>query len=287
MAGGADNDTLRGGSANDVLAGGDGVDTLNGAGGRDAYFGEADGDTIQARDGVAERIACGGGNDLVNNDFADIIAECERGTDNDGDRFSASVDCNDANARIFPGAPEVLGNGIDEDCDGADDRDLDRDNDNFPIPGDCDDSNARIHPGAREIRGNRVDENCDRLAEPFRVLRSLVTAGWRLGPSYTDLLTLVVRNAPRGAHIVVRCKGRGCAFHKAKRRKVRRDLAPVRLDPFFGRGRLRPGARVTIRVTASGTIGRTYTYRIVDDAAPSTRILCRAPSAKRSKPCAG
>jgi hypothetical protein len=181
----------------------------------------------------------------------------------------------------------VLDNGIDEDCDGADDRNLDRDNDHFPIPGDCDDSNPRIHPGAREIRGNRVDENCDRLAEPFRVLRSLVTAGWRLGPSYTDLLTLVVRNAPRGARVVVRCKGRGCAFHKAKRRKVRRDLAPVRLDRFFGRGRLRPSARVTIRVTASGTIGRTYTYRIVDDAAPTTRILCRAPSAKRSKPCAG
>ena len=44
----------------------------------------------EARDGAAERIACGAGSDEARNDFTDIIAECERGPDGDGDGFAAA-----------------------------------------------------------------------------------------------------------------------------------------------------------------------------------------------------
>ena len=40
--------------------------------------------------------------------------------DADGDGFNNTLDCNDANAKIFPGAPEVPGDKIDQDCNGAD-----------------------------------------------------------------------------------------------------------------------------------------------------------------------
>ncbi len=40
--------------------------------------------------------------------------------DIDGDGYTVDVDCNDLNADIYPGAPEIAGDGIDQNCDGGD-----------------------------------------------------------------------------------------------------------------------------------------------------------------------
>ena len=197
VAGGADDDFLATGGGHDVLAGGTGDDTLDGRGGVDDYFGETGDDTIEARDRAAERISCGQGSDEARNDFVDIIAECERGIDADGDGFSSAVDCNDGARTISPGAPEVFDNGIDENCDGRDNPDLDGDNDGFARPQDCDDANGAIRPNVPEIRGNAADENCDRRAEPFADLGVVVANQWEFSRSFARLQRLVVINAPR------------------------------------------------------------------------------------------
>lgn len=102
-------------------------------------------------------------------DQGQCISSCR---DLDGDGHQASScggdDCNDYDANSYPGATEICGDGIDQDCNGSDlacgnchDNDSDGHQDKACGGDDCDDSDASIHPGATEICGNEVDEDCD------------------------------------------------------------------------------------------------------------------------------
>ncbi|MFK7927788.1 MAG: MopE-related protein [Myxococcota bacterium] len=105
--------------------------------------------------------------------------------DADGDGVAALLDCDDANAAVFPGANEIC-DGIDNDCSGVVDDDyarggslffLDRDGDGYGVwemaktacsaptgyvttSTDCADDDADTHPGAPEFC-DKLDQNCN------------------------------------------------------------------------------------------------------------------------------
>jgi hypothetical protein len=93
--------------------------------------------------------------------YAAVWATADPDDDHDGVTVGHG-DCDDHNNTIFPGASEICGDGIDQDCDGADEAcPVDNDGDGYTDDVDCNDNDAAINPGATEVCGDGIDQDCD------------------------------------------------------------------------------------------------------------------------------
>ncbi len=258
---------------------------FNGGGGNDGLFGgggdrrlqrRAGNDNIVARDGRAETVNCGDGNDTAISDDTDTRTSCEQiEGDADLDGVRRPADCNDTNPALRPGATDVPDNGIDENCDGADATDLDRDRDGIARPQDCNDGDAAIRPGAREVIGNTVDENCDTRIEPFPPLLGSLSGGWsKVGGGTRN-------ERARGAPVPARDADRAHAARAAAARS-RPSGAPCAAPTRTCTGRsatrvLRRDARVEVRITRANRVGRLLRFRFATPGQPAVDFLCLPP----------
>jgi putative metal-binding protein len=165
--------------------------------------------------------------------------------DRDRDGVLPPLDCDDRNAAHRPGATDVPGNGVDENCDGAD----------SPLPAG---------------------------APPARLIATVANF-WEAGTRVTRLVRMRVRDAPPGATVAVSCLARRCALRR--RTVATGANGEASLMPMFRRHRLRVGTVVEIRISYPNTIGKVLRYKTRPRRLPKVRVLCLPPGAAKPAGC--
>ena len=160
----------------------DGVDNdCSGGIDEDVCGTDADGDGVNLEDGDCDDddpTTFPGAPELCDAADNDCDLDTDEGFDVDGDGVTtcgadgvaatADDDCDDTNAALFPGNPELC-DGLDNDCDGLaeslDDSDLDG---VTTCDGDCDDGDDAVFPAAPELCDG-LDNDCDLALGPDEV----------------------------------------------------------------------------------------------------------------------
>ncbi len=169
--------------------------------------------------------------------------------DSDGDGSDDEHDCDDANPAIRPGAPEVRGDGIDQNCDRED----------LPLP--------RIDASVQTRWGWDADKR-------FLFLLKLKVKGPPRGARVE--LRCKGERCPFERRRSTKVRKRAITlFKQLPSRKVTKARAR----------RFRPGQRLQLRITAPAHVGKVVVYKLRRGRAPDGKLRCLPPGAARPSRC--
>ena len=121
------------------------------------------------------------------------------------------------------------------------------------------------------------------LIKPTSGLPVDAYAYWqRVGRNGIRATDVYVTRVPKAASVELSCRGRGCAF---KRKAVRAKRGVAKLTRLFRGSVLQPGARVEVRVTMRGAVGRLFRYTVQPGDFPEVSGGCLPPGSRKPRRC--
>ncbi len=181
--------------------------------------------------------------------------------DLDGDGSDFAHDCNDADANVHPGAVDIIGDGIDEDCSGGDAT--------VPV--------GQPSPGQGSTTAGQGTADGQ-----IKVLFVRVVNVWTVHARGTRVVSLALRGAPRGTRVTVTCRGHGCPFARQSRRAPHGN---VDLNGPFKHRLLRAGARLELHLRLPDVGRYDVRFQMRAGTLPRRTDYCPAGTATKLRRC--
>jgi hypothetical protein len=162
---------------------------------------------------------------------------------------------------------------------------VDNDGDGVSPPADCDDTDPARKPGAKDIPHDGIDQDCNGKDAPYPKLGANAAFTWKFNAKYTVITSLRLNGLQGGERAVVTCKTRKRGCTSTKRIFGGLDKGSRKLDGLFRKRHLKAGARITVSITKSATIGSSAVVKIRKGRDPKVVRRCLMPGSTSPRAC--